>query len=382
MTLSLNKLLQWLIVALLFPLVFLNGWLAVKVFQYFQPLVTIFILSALLAFIMDFPVQFLQQRGVKRKYAIPLIFIPTLVILIALGIILVPTVLEQFNEVTKVLPDWIDSTRQKLQVVDNWAMTRSLPVHLSQWATQLADRLPHEFDHLADHILKIVLDTIDSISEAVLTVVLAFYLLIDGERLWDGLFQRLPSSFSLQVKQSLQQNFQNYFIGQIALATLVGFSMTSVFLVLKVRFGLLFGLLIGLVSVIPFGDVLSLGAIALLIASHDFWLAVKVLAVAVVVDQVIDQAIAPRLLGSFTGLRPVWVLISLAVGTYVGGLLGLVIAVPLAGFIKSLVDGWPDSADSDSNNGVKLVPPGSSSSEQGEESPGIFTKESTSAETQ
>lgn len=381
MTLSLNKLLQWLIVALLFPLVILNGWLAFKVFQYFQPLVTIFVLAALLAFLMDFPVQFLQQRGVDRKYAILLIFLPTLVILVALSIILVPTVLEQFNEVTKVLPNWIDSTRQKLQIVDNWAMTRGLPVHLSEWVTQLADRLPHEFDHLADHILRIALDTIDSISEALLTVVLAFYLLIDGERLWDGLFQRLPSRFSLQVKQSLQQNFQNYFIGQIALATLVGFSMTSVFLLLKVRFGLLFGLVIGLVSVIPFGDVLSLGTIALLIASHDFWLAVKVLAVAIVVDQIIDQAIAPRLLGSFTGLRPVWVLISLAVGTYVGGLLGLVIAVPLAGFINSLIDGWQDATESDSNNGVKLVAPDSNSSHEGQESPEMFANESTSTET-
>jgi predicted PurR-regulated permease PerM len=381
MTLSLNKLLQWLIVALLFPLVILNGWLAFKVFQYFQPLVTIFVLAALLAFLMDFPVQFLQQRGVDRKYAILLIFLPTLVILVALSIILVPTVLEQFNEVTKVLPNWIDSTRQKLQIVDNWAMTRGLPVHLSEWVTQLADRLPNEFDHLADHILRIALDTIDSLSEALLTVVLAFYLLIDGERLWDGLFQRLPSRFSLQVKQSLQQNFQNYFIGQIALATLVGFSMTSVFLLLKVRFGLLFGLVIGLVSVIPFGDVLSLGTIGLLIASHDFWLAVKVLAVAIVVDQIIDQAIAPRLLGSFTGLRPVWVLISLAVGTYVGGLLGLVIAVPLAGFINSLIDGWQDDTESDSNNGVKLVAPDSNSSNEDQESPEIFAKESTSAET-
>ncbi|HEY9711714.1 MAG TPA: AI-2E family transporter, partial [Oculatellaceae cyanobacterium] len=178
MTLSLNKLLQWLIVALLFPLVFLNGWLAFKVFQYFQPLVTIFVLAALLAFLMDFPVQFLQQRGVDRKYAISLIFLPTLVILVALSIILVPTVLEQFNEVTKVLPNWIDSTRQKLEIVDNWAMARGLPVQLSDWATQLADRLPSEFDHLADHILRIALDTIDSISEALLTVVLAFYLLI------------------------------------------------------------------------------------------------------------------------------------------------------------------------------------------------------------
>jgi predicted PurR-regulated permease PerM len=95
--------------------------------------------------------------------------------------------------------------------------------------------------------------------------------------------------------------------------------------------------------------------ITLLIASHDFWLGVKVLVVAFVVDQVIDQAIAPRLLGSFTGLRPVWVLISLVVGTYVGGLLGLVVAVPLAGFIKSTADGWQASTGNSSTNTVGLV---------------------------
>jgi predicted PurR-regulated permease PerM len=68
---------------------------------------------------------------------------------------------------------------------------------------------------------------------------------------------------------------------------------------------------------------------------------VKVAAVAVVIDQVIDQAIAPRLLGRFTGLRPVWVLVALLVGTKIGGLLGLLVAVPLASFIKSAADGFP-----------------------------------------
>jgi predicted PurR-regulated permease PerM len=355
MTLSLNKLLQWLILALLFPLIILNGWLALKVFQYFQPLVTIFVLATLLAFILNSPVQFLQERGVRRNYAILLIFLPTLLFLVALTITLVPLVLEQFNEITKLFPDWIDSTHQRFQILDDWAMRRRLPVHLSQWGTQLAGRLPDEFDYLADKILSLALDTIDSLSEAMLTVVLAFYLLLDGERIWEGLFQRLPPSFGPQMKQSLQQNFQNYFLGQIALASLVGFSMTLVFLVLKVPFGLLFGVGIGLVSVIPFGDVLSLSVITLLIASHDFWLGVKVLVVAFVVDQVIDQAIAPRLLGSFTGLRPVWVLISLVVGTYVGGLLGLVVAVPLAGFIKSTADGWQASTGNSSTNTVGLV---------------------------
>ena len=47
MNISLNKLLQWLVLALLFPLLFLNGWLAIQVIKYFQPLVTIFILELL-----------------------------------------------------------------------------------------------------------------------------------------------------------------------------------------------------------------------------------------------------------------------------------------------------------------------------------------------
>ncbi len=73
----------------------------------------------------------------------------------------------------------------------------------------------------------------------------------------------------------------------------------------------------------------------------------KVFAVAVVIDQLIDQAIAPRLLGRFTGLRPIWVLIALLVGTNVGGVLGLLIAVPVAGFIKDAADGFSKSGDSE-----------------------------------
>jgi predicted PurR-regulated permease PerM len=326
---------------LLFPLAFLNGWLGLRLFQYLEPFVTIFVLAILLAFILNYPVQFLQQRGLKHNYAVFLVFLPALLILLALGVTIIPIVLAQFHEIAKLVPQWISSSSQELQILDDWAISRRLPVDLGQLVNQLTDRLPDELQYLADQFFNLAVDTIDSLSEVVLTVVLTFYLLIDGERLWDGVAQRSPSSFSPQVRQALQQNFQNYFIGQIALASLVGFSMTLMFLVLRVHFGLLFGLTVGVMSLIPFGDVLSLSVIILLLASHNFWLAVKVAAVAVVIDQVIDQAIAPRLLGRFTGLRPVWVLVALLVGTKIGGLLGLLVAVPLASFIKSAADGFP-----------------------------------------
>jgi predicted PurR-regulated permease PerM len=374
---SLNKLLQWLVLGLLFPVIFLNGWLALRVVQYLQPLVTVFVLATLLAFILNYPVRFLQQRGVRRNYAVILVFLLTLLLLGALGITLVPILLEQFNEIAKLIPNWINSGSQEVQAFQDWALGRGVPVNLKQFVTQLKDRLPDELHYIVNKIISLALGTIDSISEVLLTVVLTFYLLLDGERLWHGIFQKLPSNLGTQVQQSLQQNFQNYFLGQIALALLVGISMTIMFVVLKVPFGLGFGLGVGIASLIPFGDVLSLGVTILLVASHDFWLGVKVLAVAIVIDQIIDQAIAPRLLGSFTGLRPVWVIVSLVVGTKIGGLLGLLLAVPLASSVKSVADGWQTSTDSSSTKAVKLAATQSNSSEQGQESSGMLTKEST-----
>ncbi|MEH2359046.1 AI-2E family transporter [Nostoc sp.] len=347
MNFSLNQLLRWLIFTLLFPLVFLNGWLAFLLVKNLQPVVTILVLATLLAFVLNYPVSILQQRGVKRGYAVASVFILALVIVVALGITLLPIVLEQFNEMVKVLPQWIDSSEEKLQILNDWFLRHKLNVNLSQLLTQITNKLPNELEFISDKLLSIIIDTIDSISESLITVVLTFYLLLDGPRIWEAIFKKLPGNVAQEISQSIQQNFQNYLIGQGSLALLMGFSVTLLFLAFQVQFALLFGLGVGLLSLIPFGDVVSLIVITFIIATHDFWLAAKVAAVAVVIDQLIDQAIAPRLLGKFTGLRPIWVLIALLVGTNVAGVLGLVVAVPIAGFIKDVADGFSKSGDSD-----------------------------------
>ncbi|MEH2307029.1 AI-2E family transporter [Nostoc sp.] len=347
MNFPLNQLLRWLIFTLLFPLVFLNGWLAFLLVKNFQPVVTILVLATLLAFVLNYPVAILQKQGVKRGYAVSLVFISALIIIVALGITLVPIVLEQFNEMAKVLPQWIDSSEEKLQILNDWFFKHKLNVNLSQLLTQVTDQLPNELEFVTDKLLSIIVDTIDSVSDALIIVVITFYLLLDGPRIWEGIFKKLPGNFAQQVSQSIQQNFQNYLIGQGTLALLMGVSETLMFLAFQVQFALLFGLGVGLLSLIPFGDVVSVVVITFIIATHDFWLAVKIFAVAFVIDQLIDQAIAPRLLGRFTGLRPIWVLIALLVGTNVGGVLGLLIAVPVAGFIKDAADGFSKSGDSE-----------------------------------
>ncbi len=80
-----------------------------------------------------------------------------------------------------------------------------------------------------------------------------------------------------------------------------------------------------------FGIVLT----TLLVALQDFWLGFRVLIAALLVQQFFENLVAPRILGSFTGLNPVWILISLLTGARIGGLLGVIVAVPIAVVIKT-----------------------------------------------
>jgi predicted PurR-regulated permease PerM len=75
-----------------------------------------------------------------------------------------------------------------------------------------------------------------------------------------------------------------------------------------------------------------------LLALRDIGLALQVLAVAVVVQQIVENGIAPRILGSVTGLNPFWVLVSVLTGARVGGLLGVIVAVPMAVMIKEALE--------------------------------------------
>ncbi|MBD2076103.1 AI-2E family transporter [Phormidium sp. FACHB-592] len=335
---------QWLKIRLTLPFIVLNGWVLLQLVQYFEPLFTILILSAVLAYVLNYPVQFLYRSGLRRRYAVLLVLVVSLVVLITLGVTLFPTVVTQLNEIVTLLPDWIAALSQKLEVLQAWALSRRLPIHLNRLIAQFSDRLPGELQALADQSVTLTLDAIGSLSEALLVIVLTLYLLLDGRRVWDGFFQWVPQKYRDRSAQQLESNFNRYFIGQATMGLIMGTALTLAFFFLNVPYSLLLGLLVGLMTLIPFGDVLSFGLISLLVAAQDLGLGVKTLAVAATIDQIVDQAIAPRVLGGFTGLRPIWVIISLLIGTKIAGLPGLLTAVPVAGFIQDLIEDRQHSA--------------------------------------
>jgi predicted PurR-regulated permease PerM len=83
---------------------------------------------------------------------------------------------------------------------------------------------------------------------------------------------------------------------------------------------------------------LGIAAVVIVVAFINGWLALEVLGVAIALQQVKDNLIAPRIMGNLTGLSPVIIFVSLLLGARVGGLLGVILAIPLTGVVKSLAE--------------------------------------------
>jgi predicted PurR-regulated permease PerM len=106
----------------------------------------------------------------------------------------------------------------------------------------------------------------------------------------------------------------------------------------------LFAVLIGFTTLVPYASAVSIVSVSAVLAVQDPRTGLELLAAAIVVGQIVDQVIQPRLMGSIVGLQPAWLLISLPIGARVGDilgfgeLLGLLLAVPVASCIKTLAD--------------------------------------------
>lgn len=328
-----------LILGLIGPIAALNIWLLGQVLYYFEHLVTVLIVSAILAFLLNYPVRWFERIRIKRTGAVVIVLLSTVTVFSVLALTLVPILLDQTNQLLIKIPGWLEASRQNLDFWDEWARQRNLPVDLRGFGGKLSLQIESQIQAYASQALGLAIGTVSGLIDTILIIVLAFYMLLYGDRVWQGLIHQFPPQIGVPLSDSLRQNFHNFFLSQILLALFMAGSLIPLFLALKVPFTLLFALIIGLAELIPFiGAALGIGLVTILVMFQSVWLAFQVALAAVILQQIRDNLLAPKIMGDFTGLNPIWIFIALLVGLQIAGLLGVVIAVPIAGTIKGTID--------------------------------------------
>ena len=334
----LSTLPKWAIVGLAFPVVVLNGWLLYRLGSLLQPIPSIVVTASLIAFLLDYPILLLQKRHLSRGLATALVLLAALTTASVLVIFLGPLAWQQLNDFAEGLPRWIELAKNELLLLNDRSFMQNAPLDFAQITVEAANRLSSALQTATSQVIGVTLSTITSTLNLLITLVLSILLVLNGEQLWRGLLSWLSPTLQQEIRDSLQPSFQGYFSGQATLALILATAQAIAFILLDVPYGLLFGIVIGFVSLIPFGGTVAVLGISILLGFQSLTLGLKVLVVAAVLGQINDNVIAPRLIGGVTGLNPAVVIVVLLVGAKFAGFLGLLLAVPTASFVKKVAD--------------------------------------------
>ncbi len=321
------------------PIIALNVWLLSLLFRYFQHPITVLIVAAILAFLLNYPVKFFERAQISRTQAVIIVLLVTLTLFGILGVTLVPLIIDQTIQLLNNIPDWLAASQKNLERVEILAKQRRLPIDLRVMSSQINANIQNLVQQIASGAVGFAGTLLSGLVDIVLVIVLAFYMLLYGDRVWYGLVNLLPSNIGDPLTAALRLNFQNFFISQLLLGLFMVLTLTPIFLVMKVPFALLFAILIGVSELIPFiGAFLGIGLVTILVLLQNWWLAVEIAVAAILMQQVKDNLLAPRLLGNFIGLNPIWIFVAILMGFEIAGLLGTLVAVPIAGTIKGTFD--------------------------------------------
>lgn len=314
------------------------GWATLNALSYVGEAVGILITAGLIAFLLNYAVSRLQKFLPRGVAAVGVYLLAGLLVLVV-GLTVVPPVFNQGRQLIDNFPNLVKSAQDQLAGFQAWSEQRNLPFDVGLVEQQIGERMQGQVQAIASRGFGLVLGTVSWFLDGVLILVISFYMLVDGDRLWRTLTWIFAPNIRDQLTTSLQRNLQKFVSGQLLLGLFMAVTLTPAFWALRVPFFLLFAVFIGIMEVIPFvGATLGIGAVFVIVAFIDWWLALQVLAVAIALQQVKDNIIGPRIMGSLTGLSPVIIFTSLLLGGKVGGFLGIILAIPLTGVIKSIVE--------------------------------------------
>jgi predicted PurR-regulated permease PerM len=335
---QLRKLPVWLRLTIFFPLAFLNGWLLFLLAGSLEPMVSILITASLLAFLLEFPISFLERKGVRRTFSIFIVLFLTLVLVFIFSTTVFPLLVRQLNDLISTIPSWLDSGTQHIQELKKWAITQRYSNAVKGLYLQIIEKLSGFVQVFTSQFLSILLGAINSVIHILIVMVLTVFLVLNGSKIWHGIFSWVPQPWDVKMQTLIRQTFRSYFATQAILAGILSIAQVISLTILEVPYALLFGICIGTSVIIPFGSLITISVISILVSLNNLMLGLKVFVVAIALGQVNDQILLPRLMGHNIGLNPVWLIVSLFIGGKFGGLLGLIIAVPLASIIKSTAD--------------------------------------------
>lgn len=317
-----------------FLLLFVFGWAILQLLTYFETVVVTFTFAAILAALLNYPVRWLQ-RFLPRSVAVILVFLVSFLMITALAFILGIAILSQGQQLFDRILEMGNSISTFVEQLEVFLDNRNLQVDLNFIAEPIKNFTITSISYILTLSGILLSDFINFIFIAVVTL----FMLLNGKRVWHFVLKFVPERSRKRFADTVEEKLLGFFKGQLLLMLFLSITTFLVFILLKVPFPLILSLTIAVLDAVPgIGATLGVGTVFLILLTQDVLLAFKVLGVSIILQQIQDNLISPRVMQNSVNVNPVVTFFALLVGARIAGLLGVFLAVPIAGLVVSFLE--------------------------------------------
>lgn len=344
-----NKVVTGLLIVLL---LLVNTLILTKVAYLFTPFLDFLaivglpiIMAAILYYLMNPVVDFLEKKNVKRIYSILGLFVFVAGLLIWGVVVIIPKIQEQTISFVNNFPDYIKVVESSVDDVLANPLFSQVQEQLEAswekifaWMTKIIQNMSKAtFENLGNFF-----GAVASIFIAIITMpFILFYLLKDGKKLAPYAVSYLPTKWrtpTLNVLKEMNQQVSSYIRGQLTVAFLVCLIFMIGFAIIGLDYAVTLGIIAGILNLIPYlGSFLAMiPAIFLGIVGGPILL-LKVLIVFVIEQTLEGRFISPLILGNQLSIYPITILFVLLTSGKMFGLTGVILGIPVYAATKVLI---------------------------------------------
>jgi predicted PurR-regulated permease PerM len=297
------------------------------------PVVLVIVAALFLVGTLNPLVEWLEAHHVKRSWGIALVFGAMLVTTVLTLVLTVPALIEQLSTLAGQEPAIRDKIADHLQQ--------------SRLAAPLADSLRTvKYEGLARAMASSALSystrAVELVGGIFSSVFLALYIMVDRERLRGGLFALVPRAHHVRLSRvlvNLETIVGGYIRGQVVTSVLMSTFVFALLMVFRLPNAVAIATFAGIADVLPYiGVFLSVGPVVAAALSHGPVTTGIVLVAMIAYEEMESRFLVPRIYGRALRLPSSMVLVALLAGGTLLGIIGALLALPVASALRMLVD--------------------------------------------
>jgi len=303
-----------------------------------------FVIGLITAYLLDPLVGYAQHKlKMQRLPALLLVFVLFLLLFLFIFMSIVPLLIQGVSAITYTLGSNRDAISGFIEDSINWFDGLELPIDHEALMSKVVSELENFLTQLFSAISLLVLSVIESIPLLIIIPLIVFYLLKDKERIFTVLKRYIRDENEARIYaffKDIDSRLGGYLKGQFLLSVLVTIITFIALLIFGTPYALLIALANGILNIIPyFGPVIgAVPAVVLdLIHFSSTGHLVAIIIFFVVMNILVSALISPKIFASATNLHPILVLLAIFIGSHAMGMIGMIVAVPLAIVAQTLI---------------------------------------------